>query len=125
MGERSNWDNENQGTGRGRTERLREPRLWTPQGDGVWSREPLSRPEEATGKSGGGWLPGSNVIQVLLTNGIYFNDFRLQDAISRFDIIETLPEFPDSNHIFSKTGVFAEHAQCTSRDSWLKVEDGH
>jgi hypothetical protein len=42
-----------------------------------------------------------------------------------FDIIETLPEFPDSNHIFSKTGVFAEHVQCTSGDSWLKVEDGH
>lgn len=72
----------NQGTGRGRTEKVRELRLWTLLGGGVWNREPLSRCEEATQKSGGGWLLVSNVIQVLVTNCIYFNDFRLQDAIS-------------------------------------------
>lgn len=54
-----------QGTGQGRTEKVRELMFWRVSEVGSGT---TSRCREPAGKGDGGWLLGSNVIQVLVKN---------------------------------------------------------
>lgn len=58
-----------QGTGQGRTEKVRELMFWrvSEVGSEVGSGT-TSRCREPVGKGDGGWLLGSNIIQVLVKN---------------------------------------------------------